>query len=472
VEAVCGRVLRRIVPGPGERRRVLRLAEGLKGRVAAEAERRGLGVGVEVGGSVAKDTWLSGDVDLDVFMVFPKDFGRERLEGAALGVAEAAVEGWPWVKRFAEHPYLEAIVDGVRVNIVPCYRVRRGEWVSAADRSPFHTEYVRGRLGQRDLRGEIRLLKRFMKGTGVYGAEIRVGGFSGYLCEVLTLNYGSFVETLESASGWQRGEVVDVEGFYGGKLEEARVLFDSPLIVVDPVDRNRNAAAAVSEEKAAEFVMACRSFLEEPREALFFPPDVKPLSVNELKDALKRRGTETVFLTFVGVDAVPDVLWGQLYKSLRSIKRLMKQYGFGVVRGAVWSDEKTFNVLLIEFETSVLSRIRKHTGPQAFSSSVDRFLESHVGADDTVAGPWVEEGRWVVAVERQYRDAVSLLKDKLKDGGRSVGVASRLVKSVKGSLKILLNEEVTPTYSSNLEFAKFLSSYLVAEPSWLSGKSR
>lgn len=472
MEAVCGKVLRRIVPGSGERRRVLRLAEDLKGRVAAEAGRRGLGAEVEVGGSVAKDTWLSGDVDLDVFMVFPKDFGREGLEGAALGVAEAAVEGWPWVKRFAEHPYLEAMVDGVRVNIVPCYRVRRGEWVSAADRSPFHTEYVKGRLGQRDLRDEIRLLKKFMKGTGVYGAEIRVGGFSGYLCEVLTLNYGSFVETLEAASDWQRGEVVDVEGFYRGKLEEARLIFDSPLIVVDPVDRNRNAAAAVSEEKAAEFVTACRSFLEEPRETLFFPPEVKPLSVRELKDTLKRRGMETVFLTFGEVDAVPDVLWGQLYKSLRSIKRLLKQYGFSVVRGAVWSDEKRLNVLLVELETSVLSKTRKHTGPQAFSSSVERFLESHVGGEDTIAGPWVEEGRWVVAVRRQYPDAISLLKDKLKDGGRSVGVASRLTKGIKGSLKILLGEEIVPTYSSNEGFAKFLSSYLVAEPPWLSDKSR
>lgn len=472
MEAVCRRVLKAVAPRPGERRRVVRLAENLKGRVAAEAERRGLEVDVEVGGSVAKDTWLSGDVDLDVFMVFPKDFGRERLEEAALGVAEAAVEDWPWMKRFAEHPYLEATVDGVRVNIVPCYRVEQGEWVSAADRSPFHTEYVKRKLGQRDLRDEIRLLKRFMKGTGVYGAEIRVGGFSGYLCEVLTLNYGSFVETLEATSGWQRGEVVDVEGFYKGKLEEAHILFDSPLIVVDPVDKNRNAAAAVSEEKAAEFIMACRSLLEEPRETLFFPPEVKPLSIRELKDTLKRRGTETLLLTFGGVDAVPDVLWGQLYKSLRSIKRLLKQYDFSVVRTAAWSDEKTLNVLLIELQTSILSATKKHTGPQTFSDSVERFLERHVGADDTVAGPWVEEGRWVVAVRRQYGDAVSLLSDKLKDGGRGVGVASRLSKSVKGSLKILLGEEVVPTYSSNREFAKFLSSYLAAEPPWLSGTPR
>ena len=31
-----------------------------------------------------------------------------------------------------------------------------------------------------------------MQGIGVYGAEIKVGGFSGYLCELLVMKYGGF----------------------------------------------------------------------------------------------------------------------------------------------------------------------------------------------------------------------------------------------------------------------------------------
>jgi len=47
-------------------------------------------------------------------------------------------------KKYAQHPYTEATVEGVRVNIVPCFDVKAGEWMSAADRSPYHVELIEG----------------------------------------------------------------------------------------------------------------------------------------------------------------------------------------------------------------------------------------------------------------------------------------------------------------------------------------
>jgi tRNA nucleotidyltransferase (CCA-adding enzyme) len=64
------------------------------------------------------------------------------------------------------------------------------EWLSATDRTPF-IHYVKKRLGK-TLQDDVRLLKKFMQGIKVYGAEIKTGGFSGYLCELLILHYGSF----------------------------------------------------------------------------------------------------------------------------------------------------------------------------------------------------------------------------------------------------------------------------------------
>ena len=86
----------------------------------------------------------------------------------------------------------------MRVNIVPCYKVALGEWKSAADRSPYHTKYIISKLDDR-LRLEARLFKKFVKASRVYGAEVRVQGFSGYVCEVLILKYGSFQSVLEVA---------------------------------------------------------------------------------------------------------------------------------------------------------------------------------------------------------------------------------------------------------------------------------
>ena len=75
--------------------------------------------------------------------------------------------------RYSEHPYVEAFVDTIRINVVPCYDVERGNWKSAADRSPFHTEFIKESFDE-EKRLETRLLKKFMKTIGVYGAEIRI----------------------------------------------------------------------------------------------------------------------------------------------------------------------------------------------------------------------------------------------------------------------------------------------------------
>ena len=136
-------------------------------------------------GSVAKDTWLSENPDIDVFIRLPTSIPRKNLGEIGLKIARKAAANARQVERFAEHPYLEAFMDGYRVDIVPCYDAKKGEWQSATDRTPYHTDYIRKRL-EINLLGEARLLKRFMQGIGIYGAELKIGGFSGYLCELLS----------------------------------------------------------------------------------------------------------------------------------------------------------------------------------------------------------------------------------------------------------------------------------------------
>ena len=97
---------------------------------------------ISLGGSYARGTWLRGSFDVDYFMLYPPDYPREKLETEAVQTAQKALSGYRINLRFAEHPYVEGFVDGVRVNLVPCYRVALGEWKSAADRSPHHTKYI------------------------------------------------------------------------------------------------------------------------------------------------------------------------------------------------------------------------------------------------------------------------------------------------------------------------------------------
>jgi len=466
-EEIRAEVLRRVTPSSEERKRVLKLAEELEQKVRAAAKEAGVEAEVKVEGSVAKDTWLSGEPDIDIFMRVPITMPREAFGTICLKIARRATKGFKQVERFAEHPYLEAIISDVRVNIVPCYRVKRGRWISATDRTPFHTDYIKPLLNEQ-LQKEVRLLKKFMKGIRVYGAEIRVGGFSGYLCELLTLHYGSLDEVLRSFADWTERRIIDHEGYYRGRENEVKKIFEEALVVVDPVDKGRNVAAAVRKERLDEFIVAAREFLKSPHLRFFYPEEIETFDAERLVQTITTRGSTIVFAKFGRVKAVPDVLWGQLYKSQRSLRKMLQEHDFNILRDCAWSDEEDLNVLLFEVERRLLPPIKRHLGPPIEKKvECEKFLRKHLKALHTISGPRVEERRWVVEIQRKHIDIVDLLDVKLKDGGRHIGVADLISQAIKKTLEILVNDKVLGLYSASPEFAKFLTEYLEGKPRWL-----
>jgi hypothetical protein len=112
--------------------------------------------------------------------------------------------------------------------------------------------------------------------------------------------------------------------------------------------------------------------------------------------------------------------------------------------------------------------VKRHLGPPLRKKlECERFLRKHVGADSTVSGPRVEEGRWVVEMKRKDRDIVDLLNKELRNGGRHVGVAELVSRALADSIEVFVNGEILKLYSANLEFAKFLTKYFDGKPSWL-----
>lgn len=467
LEKILATARRETTPSNQERKKVLLTTESLVEKVKKEAKKAGIDAKVRVEGSVAKDTWLRREPDIDIFMRLPTTTPREAFGTVCLKIAKAATKGSKQVERFAEHPYLEAFVDSTRVNIVPCYRSKPGEWMSATDRTPYHTDYVKPKLNE-GLKSEVRLLKRFMKGTGVYGAEIKVGGFSGYLCEILTLQYGSFLGVLKSAANWRQPWIIDYENYYRDRENEVQKIFDESLIVVDPVDKGRNVASAVRRERLDVFIAASRAFLKKPSLNFFYPEKTKQIKKNELLTAIKERGTDLVFVKLGGVAAVPDILWGQLYRTHRSLRKMLDHNDFEVLRSAVWSDEQDSSVFVFEVERRMLPLARKHLGPPIDKrAECENFLRKHMESPATLSGPYLEDGRWVVEVKRKQTDACELLKEKLKRGGAQEGVPKLISKAISRSMEILVNEEIMPIYSSNSAFAQFLTDYVKGKPKWL-----
>jgi tRNA nucleotidyltransferase (CCA-adding enzyme) len=466
IREICKEILKKATPSEKEKEDVLQSSKDLVEKLTEKLQGSGIKAKANVQGSVAKDTWLAGEKDVDIFILLPKTYTQE-IFPKVLDVIKALV-GEKWAEAYAEHPYIEAEVEDYKIDFVPCFKIERAEEaMSSVDRTPLHTSYIKRHLDQQ-AKNEVRLLKRFMRGTETYGAEIKVGGFSGYLCELLALHYKSFLEVLKSFADWKENKLIDYEGYYTGREQEVEKIFEEPLIVVDPVDKRRNVASALRRRSLDTFIAASRMFLQKPSDKYFYPPEIRAFKPTRLADILKIHGSTLIFVKFGTVNAVPDVLWGQLYKSQKKLRKKLQKHDFNVVRDLAWSNEQDLNVFLFEVEHRFLPPFRKHLGPPIEKrADCEKFLQKHVKSTNTISGPRVERGRWIVETRRKYTDVIALLADTLKNGGRQAGVADLISQTIAENLQILTNTEILDSYKNDRELAIFLTEYLVGKPRWL-----
>jgi tRNA nucleotidyltransferase (CCA-adding enzyme) len=234
------------------------------------------------------------------------------------------------------------------------------------------------------------------------------------------------------------------------------------------VDKGRNVASAVQAQKLYTFVGAARAFLKTPSIEFFYPSKVGILSAEALEQKMENRGSSCVFLTFATGEAVPDVLWGQLYRTQRSLRKLAELSDFKVLRDAVWSDEKALSVFVLELEQRVLPSVKRHLGPpMEREKECESFLAKYAHNSKVVSGPYIEDGRWVVELQRGFTDAVELLCEKLKEGGKNLGVAELISQAFRKKFRILVNKEVSEVYKCSRDFAEFLTDFLEGKPFWL-----
>jgi len=387
---------RRLRPAPEERDYIRGVAERLLEAIAGTGKAEGMVVG-----SVARDTWVRGDRDLDVFLLFSPDIPRETLETEGLALARSIARSFTPVlcEKYAEHPYINAIIDGVDVDLVPCYKVPSAENIqSAVDRTPFHTRYIRDRISK--YTDDVLLLKQFTKAGGIYGSDQMTEGFSGYLCELLILHHGGFGPLLAAASEWRPPTVIDIGG-------HAAKDFPEPLIVIDPVDPRRNVAAAVSLDRMAEFVELARGYREAPSEAFFVPERKCPCTREDLARLLDDRGTAIYAITFATPPLIEEIVVPQLKRSTGAVVELLARNGF-VVHHAHYQMGKERCMLLFELLVDELPPVRRHEGPPVWNrANAEKFREKYRASP--LPGPFIENGRYVTEVPREFVRASDLL---------------------------------------------------------------
>ncbi len=452
MDKILSKVLKRTVPSKKEEKKIKEFADSVISKINE------FGYDAELEGSLAKGTWNAGSHDVDIFVFFDKAVSRKDLEKKGVKLGKKVVREFdaePEIA-YAEHPYVKTEINDYILDIVPCYKHKSLHSLkSAVDRTPFHTEYIKRKLSEKQ-KNEVRLLKRFMKGIGVYSAREAVHGFSGYLCELLILKYGTFKKVIKEAESWGRGLIIDIEWFYDDE-QKLKEKFNHALIVIDPIDKNRNVAAALEENNFDLFIFAASEFLKKPKFEFFYPNEVEPFSEKELKRELKKRSP--IFLVkFKAPDLVEDTLHAQMRSSLHSLTSAIKRKDFEFIGSSFFLNEDAFFLLDLEFDK--LPEIEKLEGPptNVGKEAQDAFLNKYKKFE-----PWLEDERWYVEVPREFTKAESVINHILKNP-RNHGLAKSISKQIKKGYTIMEDFKIKSAYTCGFE--KFLTSYLTKKKPW------
>ncbi|MFX0061155.1 MAG: nucleotidyltransferase domain-containing protein [Candidatus Hermodarchaeota archaeon] len=239
-------------------------------------------------GSTSRDTFLPGSTDLDYFVTLETD-QRSLLEKLTRQITPKVAKATSALKKeylYAENPYARLVipfksqifeVDLVSTVAALNYtELREALKISGMARTPFHTKWLSPRV--KGLETEIRLLKYWLKQKRIYGTF----GLTGFLCELLLIKYKTFENLLQKfATGFFLNLVLNFDE--RTEIELRKTFPDDKVIIADPCDVERNAAAGIQgfmgDKKLERLNQQAKYGLQNPEE-LFTPLIVEPPYIN------------------------------------------------------------------------------------------------------------------------------------------------------------------------------------------------
>jgi tRNA nucleotidyltransferase (CCA-adding enzyme) len=395
-------ILKDIKPTESEKEHIDSVSYKIMKFLQDACDEKGIDATINLVGSVAKNTALKGKSDIDIFIAFPLDTDKKELKDNGLKLAHECCDefGITPQHHYASHPYVTTFLEGCEVDIVPCYAIEDGDQLkSAVDRTILHTRYIKGKLSENQ-QDEVLLLKRFMAMTGTYGSEFKVGGFAGYLCELLILFYGDFEKTLKAAINWKFGHEIDIEE-YGTAGN-----FKDPLIVIDPTDKNRNVGAALRLDKMAEFIQSARNYIFSDNKKDYFYPLNKDLNREDVLKEFEARNSDLIAFKFRIPDIPLDTLHPQLRKTCQALERKLNSEEFNVFKADYWSDEIDYCVILLEMASSNLNNVKVNVGPKVFITQACENFVAKYGRENC----YIQDDFLVHMQKREFVNAVDMIR--------------------------------------------------------------
>lgn len=388
-------VLSRIVPSEVERSKVLKSVKSFLDSVNRSLKKNKIAAKAVLGGSYAKDTWLSGDYDVDVFVKFNLKYKDQSISD----LLERALKSFKFERLHGSRDYFW-VRDDVKYELVPVLDIKKAkDAVNVTDFSPLHVAWV-NKKGKK-FKDDIRLVKKFCKASKCYGAESYIRGFSGHVVDILTIYYGGFEKLIKSATKWSPKVVLDYNNALKGKallvLNKSKT--EGPLVLVDPVQPNRNAAAALTDENFNRFIDAAKFYVKSPSLSCFEEKEID-------FEKLRKKG-HVVKVGVLSLIDKEDISGTKFVRAFEFIKNHLSDF---VVKDSGWSwnrrDEGVWWFLL---ETRELPKVMDWMGPPVkIESAVKEFKRLYPKT-------FVKDGRVWAKIGRDETRPEEVVKSLFKD---------------------------------------------------------
>ncbi|MHA1915209.1 MAG: hypothetical protein ACW97V_12665 [Promethearchaeota archaeon] len=316
IDKIFTKVLETIIPTPREIAFIDKIIKKLRNGLDRKSEELGIKyTTIEPQGSTGiKQTQLRNDFDIDLFIGLDykyyrpkyKGLSRNKLKKASKKDFLALCNNWviPSLSSeefhnprllYAEHPYVtvDFRLDDTKTKIdivlyfdLELEVIKHQGPITSVDRSPWHGRFIRGNLSN-DQKNDVRLLKQFFKANYSYGDKSSVGkvGFIGYSAELL-IYYQDTIHNVFNNFHTLRENPLD---FYKRRVSELQKIphFQNDyLIIVDPIDKNRNVGSAISERAYKYCDHRIKEFLENPDKSFFEIRSIKETEPNLLSKSL------------------------------------------------------------------------------------------------------------------------------------------------------------------------------------------
>ncbi len=326
--SILKQVLKSVKPSEQEFQDIQNFVDNFIQKIEDRIKKSGINAEIFVGGSFAKKTVIKKNkYDIDVFIRFDKKYDTNEISSITEKIIKDIGET---IMVHGSRDYFQIkIKENVFIEIVPVIKIKTPkEAENITDLSYSHVNYIKRKVKSKKILDEIMLAKAFCYANHCYGAESYINGFSGYALELLVYHYKGFLKFIKAVTKSKEEKIiVDSERHYKNKktvlmdLNSSKLI--SPIILIDPTYKQRNALAALSKETFEKFKEDCKGFLANPSEEAL---QHKKTDLDKIKKEAESKKCEFILIETSTDKQEGDVAGSKLFKFYNHLTKEIEKY--------------------------------------------------------------------------------------------------------------------------------------------------